>query len=77
MISIRKWIYIVTNVGLFFTPLILESTYASISTLVRRGKRFSLMEIKLATKNFDEIRVIRVGDFGMVYKRKLEDGVEV
>ncbi|XP_042502715.1 probable receptor-like protein kinase At1g30570 [Macadamia integrifolia] len=42
--------------------------------LVRVGKRFTIAEIRAATKNFDESLVIGVGGFGKVYKGEIEDG---
>ncbi|XP_043701694.1 probable receptor-like protein kinase At1g30570 [Telopea speciosissima] len=41
---------------------------------VRVGKRFTIAEIRAATKNFDESLVIGVGGFGKVYKGEIEDG---
>lgn len=38
------------------------------------GKRFTLAEIRAATKNFDESLVIGVGGFGKVYRGEIEDG---
>lgn len=40
----------------------------------RTGKRFSLVEIRAATNNFDDSLVIGVGGFGKVYKGEIEDG---
>ncbi|KAJ4981353.1 hypothetical protein NE237_032190 [Protea cynaroides] len=45
----------------------------SIAT-VRGGKRFTIAEIRAATKNFDESLVIGEGGFGKVYKGEIDDG---
>ncbi|XP_031123869.1 probable receptor-like protein kinase At1g30570 [Ipomoea triloba] len=41
----------------------------------RSGKRFTLVDLKAATNNFDESLVIGVGGFGKVYKGELNDGI--
>ncbi|KAI4370931.1 hypothetical protein MLD38_019222 [Melastoma candidum] len=43
----------------------------------RIGRRFTIAEIKTATKNFDEGMVIGFGGFGKVYRGEIEDGVLV
>ncbi|MQM02739.1 hypothetical protein Taro_035508 [Colocasia esculenta] len=40
----------------------------------RTGRRFTIMEIRAATKSFDDSLVIGTGGFGKVYKGELEDG---
>ncbi|XP_010519061.1 PREDICTED: probable receptor-like protein kinase At1g30570 [Tarenaya hassleriana] len=48
----------------------------NLNTLVAStmGRKFSLAEIRAATKNFDDGLAIGVGGFGRVYKGELEDG---
>lgn len=43
----------------------------------RIGKRFTLAEIRAATKNFDDSLVIGVGGFGKVFKGEIDDGTLV
>uniref|UniRef100_A0ACD5V2B4 Uncharacterized protein n=1 Tax=Avena sativa TaxID=4498 RepID=A0ACD5V2B4_AVESA len=43
----------------------------------RMGRRFSITDIRAATKNFDESLVIGSGGFGKVYKGEVDDGVTV
>ncbi|XP_062226757.1 probable receptor-like protein kinase At1g30570 [Phragmites australis] len=43
----------------------------------RMGRRFSIAEIRAATKNFDESLVIGTGGFGKVYKGELGEGTTV
>ncbi|XP_002523186.2 probable receptor-like protein kinase At1g30570 [Ricinus communis] len=47
---------------------------SSHGSTVRIGKRFTLAEIRTATKSFDDSLVIGVGGFGKVYKGELEYG---
>ncbi|KAK3143690.1 hypothetical protein QOZ80_4AG0303640 [Eleusine coracana subsp. coracana] len=41
------------------------------------GRRFSIAEIRAATKNFDESLVIGTGGFGKVYKGEIDEGTTV
>ncbi|XP_077243876.1 hercules receptor kinase 2 [Tasmannia lanceolata] len=43
----------------------------------RTGRRFTIAEIRTATKNFDESLVIGTGGFGKVYKGEIDDGTLV
>ncbi|CAN6229589.1 unnamed protein product [Urochloa humidicola] len=43
----------------------------------RMGRRFSIAEIRAATKNFDESLVIGTGGFGRVYKGEIDEGTTV
>ncbi|CAN6250181.1 unnamed protein product [Urochloa humidicola] len=43
----------------------------------RMGRRFSIAEIRAATKNFDESLVIGTGGFGKVYKGEIDEGTTV
>ncbi|SPT19994.1 unnamed protein product [Triticum aestivum] len=43
----------------------------------RMGRRFSIADIRAATKNFDESLVIGSGGFGKVYKGEVDDGITV
>ncbi|PKI59040.1 hypothetical protein CRG98_020608, partial [Punica granatum] len=43
----------------------------------RVGRRFTIAEIRAATKNFDEGMVIGIGGFGKVYRGEIEDGTLV
>ncbi|XP_050221573.1 probable receptor-like protein kinase At1g30570 [Mercurialis annua] len=52
---------------------VMQSTHGS-TMPTRIGKRFTLAEIRAATKSFDEALVIGVGGFGKVYKGEIEDG---
>ncbi|KAH0645441.1 hypothetical protein KY284_033325 [Solanum tuberosum] len=49
--------------------------YQSLGTL-RSGRRFTLLEIKGATNNFDESLVIGVGGLGKVFKAELDDATK-
>ncbi|KAK4488103.1 hypothetical protein RD792_003845 [Penstemon davidsonii] len=44
---------------------------------VRSGRRFTLAEIKAATSNFDESKVIGVGGFGKVYQGDIDENTHV
>lgn len=44
---------------------------------VRPAKMFNLKEVKKATKNFSEDRILGTGGFGVVYKGELQDGTLV
>ncbi|KAA8531224.1 hypothetical protein F0562_005862 [Nyssa sinensis] len=58
-----------------------KSTISGSSSLSTLGgglcRHFSLLEMKLATKNFDESQVIGVGGFGKVYKGIVDGGTKV
>lgn len=43
----------------------------------RMGRRFSISEIRAATKNFDEALLIGTGGFGKVYKGEVDEGTTV
>ncbi|KAL6843927.1 hypothetical protein ACP4OV_026498 [Aristida adscensionis] len=43
----------------------------------RMGRRFSIAEIRAATKNFDDSLVIGTGGFGKVYKGEIDEGTTV
>ncbi|XP_057825800.1 probable receptor-like protein kinase At1g30570 [Cryptomeria japonica] len=62
-----------------YTTKASKGTVNSGSTMVavRRGRKFTFADIKLATNNFDESRVIGIGGFGRVFKGEIEDGVSV
>ncbi|XP_042398008.1 probable receptor-like protein kinase At1g30570 [Zingiber officinale] len=43
----------------------------------RVGRRFTMADIKIATRNFDESLVIGTGGFGKVYRGEIDEGVTV
>ncbi|KAJ1698116.1 hypothetical protein LUZ63_006628 [Rhynchospora breviuscula] len=43
----------------------------------RTGRKFTLSEIKAATKNFDELAVIGTGGFGKVYRGEIDGGSNI
>ncbi|WOL08951.1 putative receptor-like protein kinase [Canna indica] len=47
------------------------------SALNRIGRRFTVSEIRAATKNFDDSLLIGTGGFGKVYKGELDEGITV
>ncbi|KAF7842454.1 putative receptor-like protein kinase [Senna tora] len=51
-----------------------QNLFGSVAS-TRVGKRFTLAEIRAATKNFDDSLIIGVGGFGKVYKGETDDGV--
>lgn len=56
-----------------------KSTLARNSSSIghRMGRRFSISDIRAATKNFDETLVIGSGGFGKVYKGEVDEGTTV
>lgn len=53
-----------------------QNPYGSVAP-TRVGKRFTLAEIRAATKNFEEHLVLGVGGFGKVYRGEIEEGTLV
>ncbi|CAN6485643.1 unnamed protein product [Victoria cruziana] len=49
----------------------------SLSSASREARHFSLQELELATKNFNDINLIGQGSFGSVYKGLLQNGMVV
>ncbi|KAL5711043.1 hypothetical protein ACHQM5_021542 [Ranunculus cassubicifolius] len=70
------WLPLPTHVGNSETKMSVGS-YASTSPSLGLGRILTFVEVREATKNFDESLVLGVGGFGKVYEGTLDSGVVV
>ncbi|PIA38948.1 hypothetical protein AQUCO_02700262v1 [Aquilegia coerulea] len=70
------WLPLPTHVGNSDSKVSIGS-YASMSPSLGLGRILAFLEIREATKNFDESLVLGVGGFGKVYRGVLDNGVVV